>query len=85
MKYKIFVNTADRDDKVQTYKGYSWGCLLFGSLWFLHKGMMKWFILYAILFMLTCGVIMLFIPQMAHKMHRDFLIKRGFVEMGALK
>ena len=80
MKYKVFVNQADSDDKIQTYKGYSLGCLFFGPLWFLYKGMTKWFFAYSILFFLSAGIIILFVPQAAHKMHRDFLIKQGFVE-----
>lgn len=55
------------------------GALFFGPFWFLNKGMVGWFFLAIFLNLITLFIAWIPVAAMAHKIHKKWLISRGFV------
>jgi hypothetical protein len=65
---------------VPIYSGFSWPCFLFGSFWYLYKGMWVWAIISFAAACFTCCISWLIFPFFANNQHKDFLFKQGYLE-----
>jgi len=61
------------------WEGFSWPCLFFGFLWYLHKGMWGWGLIALILAIFTVGISWLFFPFFANGQYAKFLLDQGYL------
>jgi len=70
---------------VDIYEGFSWPSLFAGFFWYLYKGMIMWFFITLVVALITWGISWLVFPFFANKLHRDFLIKQGYLPEEQIK
>ena len=63
----------------EIWEGFSWPCLFFGFLWYLHKGMWGWGLIALILAIFTVGISWLFFPFFANAQYAKFLLDQGYL------
>jgi putative oligomerization/nucleic acid binding protein len=61
------------------YEGFSWPCLFLNFLWYLHKGMVAWGVMAAILAFVTFGISWLIFPFFANEQYAKWLLKQGYL------
>lgn len=68
--------------EVQTYRGWSWPCFFFGSLWYMAKGMwglgLLWFILSAATASVLHWVGIFYFAAVANRQYLEHLGARGY-------
>ena len=67
------------------YKGFSFPCLFFGFFWFIYKGMYGWAVGSFLAAFLTFGISNLFFPFFANKMHKNHLLKLGYLNSSQIE
>ena len=68
--------------EVQTYRGWSWPCFFFGSLWYMAKGMwglgLLWFILSAATASILHWLGIFYFAAVANRQYLEHLGARGY-------
>ena len=65
--------------KEQTWSGFSWPCLFLGVFWFLYKRLYGWSAITFLAAIITGGFAWLVFPFFANGVHRNSLIKSGWL------
>lgn len=80
-----FLFNPQTNQSEQTWKGFSWPTLCFGFFWFLHKKLYMQSLLVFVIIAATGGWAWFIIPFFSNKMHKDNLLKFGYVNKEDIK